>query len=77
PFQTILDGTGIIWLIAQSTGVQIKLEWGLRNSYPVLVLPLVATATGTFLYRHFYMTVPDELAEAAKMDGSGPVRFFG
>jgi sn-glycerol 3-phosphate transport system permease protein len=76
PFQTILDVTGISWLVAQITGIQIKLEWGLLNSYPGLVLPLVATATGTFLYRQFYLTVPDELAEASKMDGSGPVRFF-
>ena len=76
PFQSIMDVTGISWLIAQVTGVQVKLEWGLLNSYPGLVLPLVATATGTFLYRQFFLTVPDELAEAAKMDGSGPLRFF-
>ncbi|EJZ17589.1 transmembrane component of ABC transporter protein [Rhizobium sp. Pop5] len=48
PFQTILDFTGISWLVQQVTGIQIKLEWGLLNSYPGLVLPLVATATGTF-----------------------------
>ncbi len=76
PFQAILDVTGISWLVAQVTGIQIKLEWGLLNSYPGLVLPMVATATGTFLYRQFYLTVPDELAEASKMDGSGAVRFF-
>jgi sn-glycerol 3-phosphate transport system permease protein len=76
PFQAILDATGITWLVAQISGLEIRLEWGLLNSYPGLVLPLVATATGTFLYRQFYLTVPDELAEAAKMDGSGPIRFF-
>lgn len=76
PFQAILDATGINWLIHSLSGVQVKLQWGLLNSYPGLVLPLVATATGTFLYRQFYLTVPDELAEASKMDGSGPVRFF-
>ena len=76
PFQAILDVTGIAWLIHAVSGLQVKLEWGLLNSYPGLILPLVATATGTFLYRQFYLTVPDELAEAAKMDGSGPVRFF-
>lgn len=76
PFQAILDVTGISWLVAQVLGIQIKLEWGLLNSYTGLVLPMVATATGTFLYRQFYLTVPDELAEASKMDGSGPVRFF-
>ncbi|WP_313061823.1 ABC transporter permease subunit, partial [Agrobacterium cavarae] len=46
------------------------------NSYAGLTLPLIATATGTFLYRQFFMTLPDELAEAARMDGSGPMRFF-
>lgn len=76
PFQTIADVTGISWLFAQLFGIEIKLEWGLLNSYTGLVLPLVATATGTFLYRQFYLTVPDELAEASKMDGAGPVRFF-
>ena len=76
PFQVILDVTGLTWLVATVSGLQIHLEWGLLNSYPGLVLPLVATATGTFLYRQFYLTVPDELAEAAKMDGSGPIRFF-
>lgn len=57
--------------------VEVKLpEWNLLNSYTGLILPLVATATGTFLYRQFFMTIPDELVEASKMDGSGPFRFF-
>jgi sn-glycerol 3-phosphate transport system permease protein len=51
-------------------------EWNLLNSYTGLVLPLVATATGTFLYRQFFLTVPEELVEASKMDGAGPLRFF-
>ena len=76
PFQAILNVTGITWLVQTVSGIEVKLEWGLLNSYPGLILPLVATATGTFLYRQFYLTIPDELAEAAKMDGSGPVRFF-
>ncbi|MBN9025422.1 MAG: ABC transporter permease subunit [Rhizobiales bacterium] len=76
PFQAILDLTGLTFVIERLSGVRISLQWGLLNSYPGLVLPLVATATGTFLYRQFYLTIPDELAEAAKMDGSGPVRFF-
>jgi sn-glycerol 3-phosphate transport system permease protein len=76
PFQAILDVTGITTLVAWVSGIQIKLEWGLLNSYTGLVMPLVATATGTFLYRQFYLTVPDELAEASKMDGAGPLRFF-
>jgi sn-glycerol 3-phosphate transport system permease protein len=76
PFQALSDVTGLSWLITQISGVEVKLQWGLLNSYPGLVLPLVATATGTFLYRQFYLTVPEELAEASKMDGSGPIRFF-
>jgi sn-glycerol 3-phosphate transport system permease protein len=67
PFQGLVD----------IAGLSIDLpEWNLLNSYAGLVLPLVATATGTFLYRQFFLTVPDELTEAAKMDGAGPIRFF-
>jgi sn-glycerol 3-phosphate transport system permease protein len=67
PFESILN----------TIGLSISLpEWNLLNSYSGLILPLVATATGTFLYRQFFLTVPDELAEAAKMDGAGPIRFF-
>ena len=76
PYQTILDLTGITWLVHQVTGVQIALKWGLLNSYTGLILPLIATATGTFLYRQFFLTLPDELTEAARMDGAGAVRFF-
>jgi sn-glycerol 3-phosphate transport system permease protein len=64
------------WARGLST-LQISLpEWNLLNSYTGLILPLVATATGTFLYRQFFLTIPDELVEAAKMDGAGPLRFF-
>lgn len=63
-------------LINAVSGIDINIEWNLLNSYAGLTLPLVATATGTFLYRQFFMTLPDELAEAARMDGSGPMRFF-
>jgi len=57
--------------------VALKLpEWNLLNSYTGLILPLVATATGTFLFRQFFLTVPPELVEASKMDGAGPIRFF-
>jgi sn-glycerol 3-phosphate transport system permease protein len=76
PFQVILDVTGITWLLQTLAGVQVSLEWNLLNSHTGLILPLVATATGTFLYRQFFMTIPDELVEASKMDGSGPLRFF-
>ena len=76
PFQTIMDFTGISWLINTISGIEVALEWNLLNSYTGLILPLVATATGTFLYRQFFLTIPDELVEAAKMDGAGPVRFL-
>jgi sn-glycerol 3-phosphate transport system permease protein len=49
---------------------------GLLNSYAGLTIPLIASATATFLFRQFFLTVPDELAEAARMDGAGPMRFF-
>jgi sn-glycerol 3-phosphate transport system permease protein len=49
---------------------------GLLNTYAGLTLPLIASATATFLFRQFFMTIPDELAEAARIDGAGPMRFF-
>jgi sn-glycerol 3-phosphate transport system permease protein len=76
PFQKILDWTGLSWLIEMAVGVRGGLEWNLLNSYTGLILPLVATATGTFLYRQFFLTIPDELVEAARMDGAGPLRFL-
>ncbi len=76
PYQAILDLTGITWLAERLTGGRIALTFGLLDSYSGLILPLIATATGTFLYRQFFMTIPDELAEAAKLDGAGPLRFF-
>jgi sn-glycerol 3-phosphate transport system permease protein len=58
-------------------GLAVSLpEWNLLNTYTGLTLPLIATATGTFLYRQFFLTIPNELVEASKMDGAGPVRFF-
>ena len=48
----------------------------LLDSYMGLALPLIASATATFLFRQFFLTIPDELAEAARIDGAGPMRFF-
>jgi sn-glycerol 3-phosphate transport system permease protein len=49
---------------------------GMLDTYAGLTLPLIASATATFLFRQFFLTVPDELVEAARMDGAGPMRFF-
>mgnify|MGYP000435073397 CR=1 FL=1 len=49
---------------------------GLLNSYAGLTVPLIASATATFLFRQFFLTLPEELMEAARMDGAGPMRFF-
>src|SRR5690242_14697564 len=49
---------------------------GMLDSYAGLIIPLIASATATFLFRQFFMTVPDELAEAARVDGASPMRFF-
>ncbi len=55
---------------------KIVADLGLLNTYTGLTLPLIASATATFLFRQFFMTVPDELVEAARVDGAGPIRFF-
>ena len=55
---------------------QVVSDLGLLNSYAGLTVPLIASATATFLFRQFFLTVPEELVEAARMDGAGPMRFF-
>jgi len=55
---------------------KVAADLGILNSYAGLTLPLIASATATFLFRQFFLTVPDELAEAARIDGAGPMRFF-
>jgi sn-glycerol 3-phosphate transport system permease protein len=55
---------------------EVVSDLGMLNSYVGLTLPLIASATATFLFRQFFLTVPDELAEAARIDGAGPMRFF-
>lgn len=55
---------------------QVVSDLKLLNSYAGLTIPLIASATATFLFRQFFMTVPDELVEAARVDGAGPLRFF-
>ena len=55
---------------------KIVADLGLLDTYTGLILPLIASATGTLLFRQFFMTIPDELLEASKMDGAGAFRFF-
>ncbi|MDH2325865.1 sn-glycerol-3-phosphate ABC transporter permease UgpE [Cereibacter sp. SYSU M97828] len=60
--------------IMPSYGVMSQL--GILNSYTGLIVPLLASATGTFYFRQFFKSIPDELLEAARIDGAGPVKFF-
>ncbi|MDB5574173.1 MAG: glycerol-3-phosphate transporter, partial [Tardiphaga sp.] len=55
---------------------KVVADLGLLDTYGGLILPLIASATGTLLFRQFFMTIPDELLEASKIDGAGPWRFF-
>jgi sn-glycerol 3-phosphate transport system permease protein len=55
---------------------EVMSDLGLLNTFPGLIMPLIASATATFLFRQFFLTVPDELAEASRIDGAGPMRFF-
>jgi sn-glycerol 3-phosphate transport system permease protein len=55
---------------------KVVADLGLLDTYAGLTLPLIASATATFLFRQFFLTVPDELIEAARIDGAGPMRFF-
>jgi sn-glycerol 3-phosphate transport system permease protein len=66
PLQWLFDGLGI----------EVAVEWNMMNSYGGLILPLIASATATFLFRQFFLTVPEELCEAARIDGASPLHFF-
>ncbi|WP_353858558.1 sn-glycerol-3-phosphate ABC transporter permease UgpE [Azospirillum formosense] len=55
---------------------EVVANLGLIDSYAGLTIPLIASATATLLFRQFFLTIPDELVEAAKIDGAGALRFF-
>lgn len=55
---------------------EVAAGFGLLNSYAGLIFPLIASATATFFFRQFFLTVPNELVEAARVDGASPMRFF-
>jgi sn-glycerol 3-phosphate transport system permease protein len=78
PLQWVIDVIGIAGLWEAITGnrVEIALEWNMIDTYGGLILPLIASATATFLFRQFFLTIPDELCEAARIDGASPWRFF-
>jgi sn-glycerol 3-phosphate transport system permease protein len=77
PFESIAQ-----WLhlpeLAQHFGwrMELNVKWSLLDTYSGLTLPLIASATATFLFRQYFLTIPDEITEAAKIDGAGPLRFF-
>jgi sn-glycerol 3-phosphate transport system permease protein len=55
---------------------EVVSDLGLVNTFPGLTIPLIASATATLIFRQFFLTVPDELVDTAKVDGAGPMRFF-
>src|SRR5690606_10613084 len=55
---------------------KVVADLGMLNSYAGLSVPLIASATATFLFRQFFLTMPDELLEAARVDSAGPMKFF-
>jgi sn-glycerol 3-phosphate transport system permease protein len=78
PFQAIWDflhlSAPLSWIAGHE--IEMNLNWSLLDSYTGLTLPLIASATCTFLFRQFFLTIPEELCEAAKMDGASPMTFF-
>ena len=55
---------------------KVVADLGMVDSFAGLIIPLIASATATLLFRQVFLTIPDELVEAAKIDGAGPLRFF-
>ncbi|WP_420403061.1 sn-glycerol-3-phosphate ABC transporter permease UgpE [Nisaea sp.] len=79
-------GSFFFWIIFSSLLLPLEVriipsykvvsDLGMLNSYTGLILPLIASATATFFFRQFYKSVPEEILEAARIDGAGPFRFF-
>lgn len=76
PFNTILEVTGIAYLINVLTGFNAQFQVSVLNTYFGMAAPLLANGTGTFLFRQFFKTLPKDLSKAARMDGAGPLRFM-
>ncbi len=79
-------GTFFFWIIFSTLLLPLEVRilpsyeivqgLGMANTYTGLIVPLIASATGTFYFRQFFKSVPDELVEAARIDGAGPLKFF-
>jgi len=79
-------GTFLFWIIFMTLllplevriipSYEVVAKFGLLDTYTGLIVPLIASATGTFFFRQFFRSVPDEILEAARLDGATPVRFF-
>ncbi|HZJ08513.1 MAG TPA: ABC transporter permease subunit, partial [Trueperaceae bacterium] len=76
PLQRLLEITRLDRVIEALAGIEVSLRWSLINTYTGLILPLIASATATFLFRQTLMSVPDELLEASQIDGAGPMTFM-
>ncbi len=78
PMQAVWDALNLNSVASFFAGhdMEVTLNWSLLDSYAGLTMPLIASATCTFLFRQFFLTVPEELCEAAKMDGASPMTFF-
>lgn len=76
PLQALLDALHLTPLIDRAFGAPVRLQVNLLDSYAGLSLPLLSSATGTFMFRQFLLSLPRSLAEAARMDGAGPLRFM-
>ena len=78
PLQWVLDALDVAgwWEAITGNRIEIALQWNMVDTYSGLILPLIASATATFLFRQFFLTIPDELCEAARIDGASPWRFF-
>jgi len=75
-YDIIADVFSPLKSIGSLFGVELDISLSLLNSYAGLTLPLIASATATFLFRQFFLTLPDELSEAAKIDGASAWQFF-
>ncbi|WP_374441254.1 ABC transporter permease subunit [Stella sp.] len=78
PLQWVVDGLDVAgwWQALTGNRIEIALQWNMVDTYGGLILPLIASATATFLFRQFFLTIPEELCEAARIDGASPWRFF-